>query len=96
LLQWRNDFFEVFGKFVINPAEACVQFALTVPGINVALNTTSPNRVKENIRMAQIGIPSEFWETLRTKGLIKSDYLSKSESVIRSVKSTLGKTELKL
>jgi len=87
----------VCGKFVINPAEACVQFALTVPGTNnVALNTTSPNRVKENIRMAQIGIPSEFSETLRTKGLIKSDYLSKSESVIRSVKSTLGKTELKL
>jgi len=82
----------VCGKFVVNPAEAYVQFALTVPGINnVALNTTSPKRVKENIRMAQIGIPSEFWETLRTKGLIKSDYLSKSESVIRSFKSTLGK-----
>jgi len=75
LLRWRQDFFQVCKEFAIKPAEACVQFALNIPGIkSVALNTTSVKRVKENIEMVDVKIPLEFWETLRGHGLTKVDY----------------------
>lgn len=62
----------------IKPATACVQLALLVPAVNsVALNTTSAERVKKNIEMAQMNIPVEFWETIVAKRLIESDFLNK-------------------
>jgi D-threo-aldose 1-dehydrogenase len=71
LLKWRDDFFETCKKFGIEPAEACLQFALNIPGIDsVALNTTSAKRVKENINMVHVKIPERFWETMRADGLI--------------------------
>lgn len=76
IFKWRKDFFQVCKEFTISPAEACVQFALNIPGIkSVALNTTSVKRVKENIEMVNIKIPKKFWETLRANGLINMDYL---------------------
>ncbi len=83
LFQWRKDFFQVCEKFKIKPAEACVQFALNVSGIqSIALNTTSAKRVKENIEMAHVNIPIEFWEALKTQGLISADFAGKTESII--------------
>lgn len=81
LLTWRQDFFQVCKEFAIKPAEACVQFALNIPGINsVALNTTSAKRVKENIEMVQVKIPKKFWEILRAHGLINVDYLGQGST----------------
>ncbi|MBD0294382.1 MAG: MFS transporter [Flavisolibacter sp.] len=61
---------------------ACVQFALNVPGVtSVALSTTDVKRVKENVEMVSVEIPTAFWETLKAKGLISAGYLSKAESV---------------
>ncbi|MCU7552249.1 aldo/keto reductase [Chitinophagaceae bacterium LB-8] len=75
LFQWRADFFELCQSFGIKPAAACVQFALKVPGVaSVALNTTAQKRVKENIDLASIEIPVEFWTSMKAKGLIRDDY----------------------
>ena len=75
LIQWRENFCQVCKTFGVKPAEACVQFALKIPGINsVALSTTSPQRVKENIGMVRVRISREFWEALRNKGLINADF----------------------
>lgn len=72
LLNWRDEFFQTCGEFSIKPAEACVQFALKFPGVeSVALNTTSANRVKENVQMLHCDIPRQFWETLRRRQLIR-------------------------
>lgn len=74
LIQWREDFCEVCKIFGVKPSEACVQFVLSIPGINsVALSTTCPQRVKENIEMVHVRVPREFWEALRDKGLITAD-----------------------
>ena len=82
LIQWREEFFLVCKEFTIKPAEACVQFALNVPGVSsIALSTTSPKRVKENIEMAHFKMPAQFWETLKARGLINADYTGKAESV---------------
>ena len=75
LLQWREHFFETCKAFAVKPAEACVQFALHVPGVkSIALNTTSAKRVKENLAMIDVEIPVQFWEALQAKGLIAVDY----------------------
>ena len=83
LIQWRDSFFEVCKSFHVKPAEACIQFALKVPGVqSIALNTTHVNRVKENLEMAQVAIPVAFWEALLNKGLIKDNYFTNTLSVL--------------
>jgi D-threo-aldose 1-dehydrogenase len=75
LFEWRDKFFELCKEFSIKPAEACVQFALSVPGVvSIALSTTHAKRVKENIAMASKKIPAEFWKQMKAKGLIRQDY----------------------
>jgi len=85
LLKWRHDFFQVCEEFGLKPAEACVQFALNIPGIkSIALNTTSAKRVKENIEMVHIKIPKEFWETLRARRLINVDHIGQVQPNFKS------------
>jgi D-threo-aldose 1-dehydrogenase len=75
LFTWRNNFFELCSDFNIKPAEACVQFALSAPGVvSIALSTTDPQRVKENMDLASAKIPVDFWAQMKAKGLISEDY----------------------
>jgi D-threo-aldose 1-dehydrogenase len=77
LFKWREAFFETCSKFQVKPAEACVQFALNVPGVkSIALNTTHADRVESNIKMVQANIPIEFWQELKNKNLIEADFVS--------------------
>jgi len=77
LFKWRDKFFKVCGQFGVKPAEACVQFALHVPGVkSIALNTTHAKRVKENMDMATVKLPVEFWEALQSNGLIEVNIFS--------------------
>jgi len=74
LLEWRRVFFDTCREFGVRPAEACVRFALEVPGVrSVALNTTSARRVKENIGLADVAIPAGFREALKAQNLIRMD-----------------------
>jgi D-threo-aldose 1-dehydrogenase len=83
LYRWREEFFMVCDTYGINPATACVQFALHVPGVScVALNNTHVARVKENIQMAEATIPDKFWETLKAKRLITGYFLNKRQIVL--------------
>lgn len=71
LYMWRDEFFTVCDQFHVKPAEACVQFALHVPGVrSIALNTTAAKRVKENVDMAHVVLPAAFWSELEKRGLI--------------------------
>ena len=71
LFRWRDEFFGLCKDFNIHPAEVCVQFALSAPGVkSIALNTTNPNRVKENLAMAHAVVPQEFWIQMAKKDLI--------------------------
>ena len=41
--KWREDFFAICKKHDVVPANACVQFAMTPPGvISISLNTSNP------------------------------------------------------
>lgn len=75
LFKWREDFFALCREFNLKPAEACTGFALSVPGVAaIALNTTNPRRVKENVDMTYVQIPAGFWRALKARGLIRADY----------------------
>jgi D-threo-aldose 1-dehydrogenase len=75
LFKWRDEFNDLCKQFSIKPAEACVQFALNIPGVvSIALNTTHSKRVQENIELAHKKIPDEFWKQMKVKGLIRQDY----------------------
>lgn len=83
LFKWREEFFETCRQFGVKPAEACVQFALNVPGVkSIALNTTDVKRVKENLELAMVEIPLEFWETMQSKGLIEINVSNTLQPVV--------------
>ncbi|MFD1628400.1 aldo/keto reductase [Pseudopedobacter beijingensis] len=72
LLNWRTEFYEVCKAFDIKPAEACFNFGFNIPGIkSIALSTTRPEKVKENIAMVTKQIPDGFWQEMRKRGLIQ-------------------------
>jgi len=71
LLKWREEFFAACKEFNITPAAACVAYALNVPGVkSVALSTTNPLRVKDNVNMAHTIIPEDFWAKMVERGLL--------------------------
>ena len=89
LFAWREQFFKICRQFNVKPAEACVQFALNVPGVkSIALNTTDAKRVKENIEMANLEIPLEFWDALQAKGLIEVNFFSTMQPVFENKKES--------
>ena len=77
LLKWRDAFVKTCSKFNVRPADACVQFAFTVPGVkSIALNTTHANRIQSNLEMIDADIPAQFWQELKNRKLIKVDFIS--------------------
>ena len=83
LHKWREEFFEVCREFKVKPAHACIQFAINVPGVkSIALNTTDVQRVKENLDMASLELPLEFWNTLQSKELIKVNFFNSLQIIM--------------
>jgi len=75
LFSWRERFFELCKQFDVVPAEACVQFGMTIPGvISTALNTSKPERIADNVRAVRAEIPGEFWHAMKAAGLIASGF----------------------
>ncbi len=75
LFEWRNIFFSLCEKFQVLPAQACVSFGMTPPGvISIALNTSDPNRVKENVKAVTTVVPNEFWKEMIKSRLIGDEY----------------------
>ena len=68
---WRDKFNVLCEKFKVKPAEACVQFSFLFDEIiSVALNTSSPKRVKSNVSLVEAQVPASFWQAMREQGLI--------------------------
>jgi D-threo-aldose 1-dehydrogenase len=73
--KWRETFFAICRKHDVRPADACVQFAMTPPGvISISLNTSNPARVGDNVASVQKNIHSSFWLDMKDSGLIAHDY----------------------
>jgi len=75
LFKWREAFFKLCDKHGIKPAEACVAFGLNAPGVtSIALSSSNPKRVKENVEMADVLIPAAFWDEMKATGLVNQNY----------------------
>ena len=75
IFAWRATFQELCRQYSVSPTVACVQFALSPTGVAaVALNTSHPSRVAENVAAVETTVPSEFWAAAKTAGLIAADY----------------------
>ena len=73
--QWRDRFFSICKRHNVVPANACVRFALTPPGvIGISLNTSVPERIKKNVESIECEIPPDFWKEMIEKELIDRDY----------------------
>jgi len=73
--QWRETFFDLCMKYKISPSVACVNFGMTPPGvIAISLNTSNPNRVKDNVASVTTDVPKEFYAEMVQKGLISKEY----------------------
>lgn len=71
LFQWRDAFFKLCGDFSIKPAQACIRFALRVPGVkSIALSTSAPERVAKNFDAVHAPVPPAFWQAMKEKGLL--------------------------
>lgn len=72
---WRSAFHSLCDKYKVTPAEACVQFSFLFKGVkSIALSSTSPKRVKSNIALSEAVIPAEFWQEMKSLGLL-ADHL---------------------
>ena len=75
IFEWREKFFAACQDYDVLPANACVQFGMSPPGvISIALNTSKPERVNQNVASVTADIPTAFWARLKNEGLIAQDY----------------------
>lgn len=72
---YRESFFGICEKHDVKPAAACVEFALSPPGVAaIALSSSKPSRVTSNVELANTKLPQAFWDDIKASGLIDSDY----------------------
>jgi D-threo-aldose 1-dehydrogenase len=75
LFDYRHRFHDLCEKWKISPAAACIQFGIHGPGVqSIALNTSDPRRVKQNVDAAAKALPGEFWGAMKEAGLIEPEY----------------------
>ncbi|MBN2273790.1 MAG: aldo/keto reductase [Bacteroidales bacterium] len=75
IFKWREDFMTICRKHGIEPAVACVHFAMTPPGVTaISLNTSDPARIKSNARLVTTEVPASFYREMKEKKLINKDY----------------------
>ncbi|BBO33920.1 aldo/keto reductase [Lacipirellula parvula] len=68
---WRERFHELCREWDMPPATACVQFALHLTGVAaVALNTSAPAKIAENVAAVETLLPTQFWLAACERGLI--------------------------
>jgi D-threo-aldose 1-dehydrogenase len=75
LFAWRERFLALCREHEVAPAIACVQFAMSPPGVAaVAMNTSKPAHVADNAASVATKIPLEFWRAAKAAELIRHDY----------------------
>jgi D-threo-aldose 1-dehydrogenase len=75
LFAWRKAFVALCDGHGIRPSHACIQFALSVPGVVALLVESSyPDRVAENINSVCQKVPDNFWASMKEEGLLAKEW----------------------
>jgi len=71
LLAWRKAFVALCDGHGISPAHACIQFALSMPGVfAVRLESAYADRVVEEVRYVREEAPENLWASMEEEGLL--------------------------
>ncbi|NJO91777.1 MAG: aldo/keto reductase, partial [Chloroflexia bacterium] len=77
LFHWREEFNTICKKHDIKPSDACISFGMSGPGvIAISLNTSNPERIKDNVNSVLTKLPREFYIDMVNAGLISNNYLN--------------------
>jgi D-threo-aldose 1-dehydrogenase len=69
--RWRDRFFDLCRRYGVSPAAACVEFGSAPASVSsVAMNTTRPDRIIQNVRAIESRAPAEFWNHMLREGLV--------------------------
>jgi D-threo-aldose 1-dehydrogenase len=75
LKQWRESLHALCRRRRVSPVHACVQFALSPPGVAaVAMNCSAPEQVAENVAAVQADLSAAFWNEAKELGLIDAAF----------------------
>jgi D-threo-aldose 1-dehydrogenase len=75
LLAWRTAFVALCHGHGISPAHACIQFALSLPGVvAVKVISSHPDRVAGNAEAAVTKVPDGFWASMKEEGLLSAEF----------------------
>ncbi len=67
---WRDAFLALCKTHNVSAPHACCQFGIRPEGVAaLALNSSNPKRVAENVRFVTETIPDDFWTALQDAGL---------------------------
>ncbi|MEQ8847694.1 aldo/keto reductase [Botrimarina sp.] len=70
-LAWRERFFKVCRTHGVEPAAACMHFAVSPPGVvALAISSSRPERIASDVAVMRSPPPQAFWEELKTRRLI--------------------------
>ena len=73
--EWRSRFHTQCQRYGVLPADACIRFAASPPGIHsIAVSTSRADRVRGQLAGLEADIPTGFWTALKDEGLIARDY----------------------
>jgi D-threo-aldose 1-dehydrogenase len=77
LYQWRERFYRICADHNVSPAAICMLFGRQAPGVNsIAISTTNPKRIRENIELLNIPVSNSFWQSLVEHKLVDAGYVS--------------------
>jgi D-threo-aldose 1-dehydrogenase len=75
LFEWRRKFHNICEKFKVKPADACIKFGISHAAISaVALNTSKPDKMHDNVNTLMNDLPEQFWKELKDNRLIDPEY----------------------
>jgi D-threo-aldose 1-dehydrogenase len=75
LIAWRKAFTALCHGHGVRPAQASIQFALSIPGVvAVSLRTSSVDRVSEDVYAATTPVLGGLWTSMKEEGLLAHDH----------------------
>lgn len=75
LIARRKAFTSLCHGHGVRPAHACIQFALSAPGVVAAsLSTPHADRVAENVDSVVNRVPEALWLSMKEEGLLEESY----------------------
>jgi len=73
--EWRDKFFALCKEHGLKASDVCIQFGKSHPGIvALALSTSKPERVKQNVDAVTVEIPATFWRQLVDENLLIANH----------------------